>query len=143
MNIKSDSLIADRIAYCTVCGGNLKDQKHEKYQIRWDNKNSGVCQSCVVALRKSFKTQRNKTPIKFRNKQFYELVEFDEQCVAMAESDHGIILGEVKDSESDITLGVLIEDNIDPDLFEDCVVDFEDEPSDDELRLIELSEEQD
>lgn len=142
MNLKSDSLAVDKTAYCTVCGGNLKDQKHEKYQIRWDNKNSGVCQSCVVTLRRSFKTQRNKTPIKFRNKQFYELIEFDEQCVAMAESNQGIILGEVKDTESDITLGVVIEDNALEDFGGD-VLDFEIEPSDEDLFLIEATLDED
>jgi len=120
-------------AYCTVCGDTLRDKNLEKYQIRWDNKNSGVCQKCVVRLRKSFKTQRNKTPIKFRNEEFYALVEFDEECVAMAESENGSILGEIRDTEHNASLGVLIQNGRedtdreaeDFEDFEDCE-DFED-----------------
>ncbi len=165
MNLKSEVLNHEKTAYCTVCGDNLRDQRLEKYQIRWDNKNSGVCQGCIVSLRKSFKTQRNKTPIKFRTKQFYELMEFDEQCVAMAESSHGTILGEIKDSEDDSTLGVIIDEDCEDQSLEDILEEsFEEEeasvaekldlsyralprhpmenPSDEELALIEALGEQ-
>ena len=146
MNLKPNALSLEKSAYCTVCGEDLKEQRLEKYQIRWDNKNSGVCQRCIVSLRKSFKTQRNKTPIKFRTKQFYELMEFDEQCVAMAESERGTILGEVRDSEDDSTLGVIIDDDavyIDGTMGSVLELEYDEDPSDDELALIEASEEQD
>lgn len=51
---------------CTVCGIELKPRETEKKQIRWSNKNAGVCQNCVVRLRSVFKTQSNKIPLKFK-----------------------------------------------------------------------------
>lgn len=110
MNLKAFTYTSDEIAYCTVCGESLKPQTSEKYQIRWENKNSGVCQTCVISLRKGFRPQRNKTPIKFRTKEFYDYIEFDANCVAMAESNSGVILGEIKDIESNDTLGVVVQD---------------------------------
>ena len=111
MNLKAFTYTSGETAYCTVCGESLKHQSLEKYQIRWDNKNSGVCQSCVVTLRKGFRPQRNKTPIKFRTKEFYEYIEFDASCIAMAESNAGVILGEIRDIENNDTLGVVVQDD--------------------------------
>ena len=113
-------------AYCTVCGDTLRDKSLEKYQIRWENKNSGVCQKCIVRLRKNFRTQRNKTPIKFRNEEFYALVEFDEECVAMAESENGSILGEIRDTEHNSSLGVLIQNTQKDPNEDDAIEDFGD-----------------
>jgi|LauGreDrversion4_2_1035121.scaffolds.fasta_scaffold12284_2 hypothetical protein len=51
---------------CTVCGIDLKPKESERKQIRWHNKNMGVCQSCVIRLRSVFKPQSNKVPLKFK-----------------------------------------------------------------------------
>lgn len=56
---------------CTICGNALNPKKAEKYQLRWENKNSGVCQNCVIHLRKQFKTYRNKTPIRYRRPELF------------------------------------------------------------------------
>jgi len=56
---------------CTICGDSLNPKPSEKYQLRWENKNAGVCQNCVIHLRKQFKTYRNKTPIRYRRPELF------------------------------------------------------------------------
>jgi hypothetical protein len=46
---------------CTICGSELKPKETERKQIRWTNKNTGVCQPCVIHLRSIFKTQSSKS----------------------------------------------------------------------------------
>ncbi len=52
--------------YCTVCGHDLKPHNTEKKQIRWTNKDAGVCQDCVVRLRRKFNKNFNMVNPKFR-----------------------------------------------------------------------------
>ncbi len=68
---KSITIDSSADPVCTICGAALKPKKVEKYQLRWENKNAGVCQNCVIHLRKQFKTYRNKTPIRYRRPELF------------------------------------------------------------------------
>jgi hypothetical protein len=52
--------------YCTVCGSDLKPLFTEKKQIRWPNRDAGVCQECVTTLRKRFNKNMNMVNPRFR-----------------------------------------------------------------------------
>ncbi len=90
---------------CTICGVTLSPKQIEKYQLRWENKNSGACQRCVVRLRKQFKTHRQKTPIKYRRPELF----LEDQDIAQIEIDDignnylGVLMKEKEENTSGST----------------------------------------
>ncbi len=58
-NQNNDDINFDEPPFCTICGEDLPPKENEKMQIRWESKNSGVCEQCVIMVRHRIMNQKH------------------------------------------------------------------------------------
>jgi hypothetical protein len=75
-NHNNDGVNFDEPPFCTICGEDLPPKENERMQIRWESKNSGVCEQCIIMVRHRIMNQKHNGRGKKKNIQKPHLVYF-------------------------------------------------------------------